>query len=151
MMNQQWLFQATLQYQPNVPPVEVGERSTRCGDLLGSGDGIVRGETLQGRVHWTIFEVQGPICETNIVGVITTDDGAEVAFETRGYGVVPDPTLAHVWEMPAVVTFRTESPAYQWLNTTLARLEGTFDMHSGVHTYQVYSPQRTDAGRQVTG
>jgi hypothetical protein len=80
--------------------------------------------------------VQGPFCETNIVGVITTDDGAEVAFETRGYGLVPDPKEPSTWDMPAVVKFRTESPAYQWLNTTLARWEGAFDMDRGLHTYQ---------------
>jgi hypothetical protein len=97
---------------------------------------------LQGRVHWSIFEVQGPICATTIVGVITTDDGATLEIETRGYGIVPDPDLPHLWDMPAVVRFRTESPAYQWLNTMLARWEGTFDMHHGVHTYQAYFQPR---------
>jgi hypothetical protein len=82
--------------------------------------------------------VEGPICETSIVGVMSTDDGATLEFETRGYGVVPDPNQPHLWDMPAVVRFRTESQAYQWLNTTLARWEGTFDMSSGVHTYQAY-------------
>ncbi len=142
MTNQHGLFQAELHYQPNAPPVEFRMGSSISGDLLGSGDGIVRGATLQGRVQWSIFEVQGPICETTIVGVITTDDGAQVEFETRGYGVVPDPNQPHLWDMPAVVKFRTESPAYQWLNTTLARWEGTFDMHRGVHTYQAYYQQR---------
>ena len=138
MTNHDRFFQAALHYRPNAVPVELHDHATRCGELLGSGDGIVRGERLQGRVHWSIFEVQGPICETNIVGVITTDDGAEVAFETRGYGLVPDPTQPSTWDMPAVVKFRTESPAYQWLNTTLARWEGTFDMDRGLHTYQAY-------------
>jgi hypothetical protein len=142
MANNQQLFQAALHYRPSAPPVQLHEHSSRSGDLLGSGDGIVRGATLQGRVQWSIFEVQGPICETNIVGLITTDDGATVEFETRGYGVVPDPNQPQLWDMPAVVKFWTESPAYQWLNTTLARWDGTFDMHSGIHTYQAYYQQR---------
>lgn len=85
---------------------------------------------------------RGPICETTIVGMITTDDGATVEFATRGYGVVPDPNQPHLWDMPAVVRFWTESPAYQWLTTTLARRDGTFDMHRGVHTYQAYYQPR---------
>ena len=103
---------------------------------------MVWGATLQGRVHWSIFEVQGPVCETTIVGAITTEDGAQVELETRGYGVVPDPNQPHLWDMPAVVRFRTESSTYQWLNTTLARWEGTFDMRRGVHTYQAYYQAR---------
>jgi hypothetical protein len=123
-------------------PVELHQHSSRSGDLLGSGDRSVQGATLQGRVDWSIFEARGPVCETTIVGVITADDGAQVEFATRGYGVVPDPTQPHLWDMPAVVRFWTESPAHQWLNTTLARWEGTFDMRRGVHLYQVYSQPR---------
>ena len=142
MRNHHQLFQAELHYRPNVPPVELHDSSSRSGELLGSGDGVVRGATLQGRVHWSLFEVQGPICETNIVGVITTDEGAQLEFETRGYGVVPDPNQSNLWDMPAVAKFRTESPTYQWLNAILALWEGTFDMHTGVHSYQAYYHQR---------
>ena len=142
MTSNQQFFQAELHVQPSAPPVQMDERSRRSGDLLGSGDGIVWGATLQGRVHWSIFEVQGPVCETTIVGAITTEDGAQVELETRGYGVVPDPNQPHLWDMPAVVRFRTESSTYQWLNTTLARWEGTFDMRRDVHTYQAYYQAR---------
>ena len=142
MTSNQQLFQAELHYRPSAAPVQLHQHASRSGDLLGSGDGIVRGAMLQGRVHWSLFEVQGPICETNIVGVISTEDGAQVEFETRGYGLVPDPDQPDLWDMPAVLRFRTESPAYQWLNTTLARWEGTFGMLRGVHTYQAYYQQR---------
>jgi hypothetical protein len=142
MINHHQLFQAEFYYRPDIPPVELHDTSSRSGELLGSGDGVVRGAILQGRVHWSLFEVQGPICETNMLGVITTDDGAHLEFETRGYGVVPDPNQSHLWEMPAVVKFRTESPTYQWLNAVLALWEGTFDMHSGIHSYQAYYHQR---------
>jgi len=142
MTSNQQLFQAELRVRPSAPPVQVHEPPRSSGDLLGSGDGIVRGATLQGRVHWSIFEVQGAICETTIVGVITTDDGAQLDFETRGYGVVPVSNQPDLWDMPAVVRFRTQSPTYQWLNTTLAWLEGTFDMRRGVHTYQAYYQPR---------
>jgi hypothetical protein len=143
MTSNQQLFQAELHFRPGAPPVQLhDERPSGSGDLLGSGDGTVRGAKLQGRVHWSIFEVQGPICETTVVGVITTDDGETLELETRGYGIVPDPDQPHLWDMPAVVRFRTASPAYRWLNTTLARWEGTFDMHRGVHTYQAYYQPR---------
>jgi len=142
MTRNQQLFDAELHFLPSAPPVQLHERLNTSGDLLGSGDGTVRGSALQGGVHWSIFEVQGPVCETSIVGVITTDDGATVEFATRGYGVVPDPNQPHLWDMPAVVRFWTESPAYQWLTTTLARWDGTFDMHRGVHTYQAYYQPR---------
>lgn len=142
LTNDQQLFRAELHHRPSAPPVQPHEHSRGSGELLGSGDGIVRGAALQGQVRWSIFEAEGPICETSIVGVISTDNGATLEFETRGYGVVPDPNQPQVWDMPAVVRFRTESPAYDWLNTTLARWEGTFDTRSGVHTYQTYYHQR---------
>src|SRR5258708_39716048 len=126
MRNHHLLFQAEFHYGPNIPPVELHDNSSRSGELLGSGDGVVGGAILQGRVHWSLFEVQGPICETNIVGVITTDDGAQLEFETRGYGVVPDPNQAHLWEMPAGAKFWPESPGSTGLNPTLARGDETF-------------------------
>ncbi|HEV2238122.1 MAG TPA: DUF3237 family protein [Ktedonobacterales bacterium] len=142
MTNDQPLFHAELHYQPGAPAVQLHDGSSNGTSPLGSGEGVVRGTTLQGRVKWSLFEVQGPICETNLVGVITTEDGAQVEFETRGYGVVPDPSRPQLWDMPAVVRFWTGSPAYQWLNTTLAVWEGMFDMRQGVHTYQAYYQKR---------
>src|SRR5260370_25321568 len=81
MINRHQLFQAEFHYRPNIPPVELHDSSSRSGELLGSGDGIVGGATLQGRVHWSLFEVQGPICETNMVGVITTDNGSMPSWQ----------------------------------------------------------------------
>jgi hypothetical protein len=92
MTSGQQLFHAELQYRPSAPPVQRHERSSRSGDLLRSGDGRVWGATLQGRVHWSIFEVQGPICETTIIGVISTNDGATVEFETRAMESFQIPT-----------------------------------------------------------
>jgi hypothetical protein len=88
MPNNPVLFQAALQYLPDAPPVDLGGGPKRSGELLGSGDGIIHGANLRGRVHWSIFEVQGPVCETTMVGVITTDDGATIDWETRGSGHV---------------------------------------------------------------
>jgi len=34
-----------------------------------------------GIVRWTLFEAQGgTVCESNLFGVITTDDGIEIRF-----------------------------------------------------------------------
>jgi hypothetical protein len=47
------LFDAELQYQPDVEPVVASEG--REGELIGSGDGAVDGVRLAGRLRWSMF------------------------------------------------------------------------------------------------
>ena len=48
MTRNQQLFEAELHFLPSAPPVQLHERLNTSGDLLGSGDGNVRGSALQG-------------------------------------------------------------------------------------------------------
>lgn len=135
------LFELSLQYRPDMPPVVAGEG--RKGRLLGSGDGRAAGARLRGNVRWSIFEVTGSErCEVELAGVIQTDDGARVEFEARGYGLVPDPRQPNHWQMNAAVRFSTAAGSpYAWTNSILAVWSGSFDMATGRHVYGVYVPR----------
>src|SRR2546427_13017745 len=94
------LFEAELRYQPGMEVVVPAEG--REGELLGSGDGTIIGEKLRGRIRWSMFTadcvyplVQAGVtpppgqhlCTTNPGGVIETDDGAQIWFDAKGYGL----------------------------------------------------------------
>jgi hypothetical protein len=100
----------------------------------------VNGPRLQGRIRWDLYERVGEVrCETNFTGVIEADDGAQIRFDTMGYGMVPDRSNPHRWHMVAAVQFDTTSTKYAWLNTVLAVWNGEFDMATYRHRYQVYA------------
>lgn len=49
----------------------------RTGEYLGSGEGRIRGEQISGHVHWDLVEkVEETMCESNLRGLLRTDDGA---------------------------------------------------------------------------
>ena len=82
------LFDAELDYQPGMAPLT----SEGDGALIGSGDGAVRGPKLTGKLEWTLFEQPGStFCSMAPVAKITTDDGAQIRFEVRGYGTRSGP------------------------------------------------------------
>ncbi len=131
------LFDAELQYRPEMAPVVSAEG--RTGRLLGSGDGQIRGARIKGRIRWSIFEDQGAgECKTNIAGFIETDDGSRIAMETRGFGVVPDSARPSHWRMSAAIQFKAEGK-HAWLQSVLAVWDGSFDMDTGRHSYRAYS------------
>ncbi len=133
------LFDLSLQYRPEMPPV-VPSRG-REGTLLGSGDGRVEGPRLHGAVRWSIFEVTGrERCKVNLVGTIQADDGREVTFDAVGFGIVGDPRLPNRWHLNAAVQFRTERDSpHAWLNQLLAVWDGYFEMRTGQHAYHAYA------------
>lgn len=46
------LFDAELQYRPGMTPIaKDGE-----GELIGSGNGVLRGDRLEGSFRWALFE-----------------------------------------------------------------------------------------------
>ena len=56
-MSLEHMFDAELQYRPGMPPIATeGE-----GRLIGSGDGAVRGEKVDGSLRWTLFEEPGAL------------------------------------------------------------------------------------------
>jgi hypothetical protein len=108
------LFDIKLQHKPGFTTAPVSQEG-RVGELLGSGDGVVKGPTIAGSVHWSIFDIVGEVCETNVTGVITADNGARIQFDTRGFGTVPDKKRPERWNMPAACKFVTDAEEHSWL------------------------------------
>lgn len=131
------LFQVELEYREDKPPVS---SDGKVGEYIGSGDGLVHGARLNGRVHWTLFEEQGKaICESNLFGIIETDDGATVKFDTLGFFRRPGKENPNKWIASAAVRFDTVDDRYRWLNAVLGAWEGEFDMGMYRHHYRVYA------------
>lgn len=147
------LFDAELRYQPGMEVVVPAEG--REGDLIGSGDGTVTGEKLRGKIRWSMFSadcvyplVQAGVmlspgqhlCTTNPGGVIETDDGAQIWFDARGYGLRGyEASRPHLWHLTMALQFSTTDERYLWLNTILGVWEGEFDENTAHAHYQAYA------------
>ena len=132
------LFDLELQYQPDA--VQHSSAEGRPGNYLGSGTGVATADRLNGTVRWDLYEDQAPDrCETGFAGVITTDDGATISFDTRGWGYVPSKSEPNAWHMNAAVRFATDDPRYSRLDGLLAVWDGTFDAVTYQHRYTVYA------------
>ncbi len=146
------LFDAELRYKSDmdvVVPVEGRE-----GELIGSGEGTVTGEKIRGTVRWSFFAancayllvkagVEPPpgqhLCYTNPGGVIQTEDGAQIWFDAKGYGLRGyDEAQPHKWRLTMALQFNTDDERYRWLNTTLGVWEGRFDEKTGHARYRAY-------------
>ncbi len=149
------LFEARLQYQSDMDVVVSVE--TREGELVGSGDGTVAGDLLGGKARWSMYAgncayvfvragVEPPagqdLCTVHPAGVIATDDGAEVWFDARGYGLRgADQSHPHLWVLTMAVQFQTTDQRYQWLNTTLGVLVSEFDESAGRALWRAFVPR----------
>lgn len=127
--------------------------SKRDGPFIANGEGTVSG-TIQGRIRMSFFAkdcayllVQagvdpGPglhLCKENDGGVIETDDGARIVFDTRGYGLRgADPASPRRWRLSMAVQFSTDDKRYGWLNTAFGLWEGQFDEEKGKASYSAY-------------
>lgn len=132
------LFRVELQYQEGLAAITSPEG--RLGQYLGSGNGTIQGQGIQGMVRWDLYEVVGETqCQTNFAGFIETDNGAKIRFEANGFGIVPDKSKPQQWHIANAVQFDTEDQRYHWLNTMLALWDGEFDMETYRHSYQVYT------------
>lgn len=132
------LFEMELQYQEGMAAMTSAEG--KIGQYIGSGDGTASGEEIQGNVRWDLYEVIDEArCQTNFAGVIETDDGAQVHFDARGYGMATNPSQPDAWHMVYAVQFETADEKYYWLNTTLALWDGQLDMKNYRHHYRVYA------------
>ena len=118
---------------------EVVPDAGRPGEYLGSGEGSAVGPDLTGSVRWDLSEHSGETaCEMFFSGVIDTEDGASIRFDTSGYGTVPDPKGAPgLWEATAAVRFRTDDPRYAWLTGRPATWEGQLDTNTYRHRYRI--------------
>ena len=139
------LFEARLQYQSDMAVVVSAE--TQESELVGSGDGHVLGDRLSGQARWSMYAgncayvfvragLEPPagqhLCTVHPAGVIETDDGAQIWFDARGYGLRgADLSHPQMWVVTMAVQFTTTDQRYQWLNTTLRVLVSEFDERSG--------------------
>jgi hypothetical protein len=104
------LFEVKLSYVEGKPAVSM---DGKVGEYLGSGEGTVAGVKLNGTVYWTLFEAQRETaCESNLFGVITTEDGAEIRFDTMGFFRRPYKDKPHLWVTSAAVSFETDDERY---------------------------------------
>jgi hypothetical protein len=117
------LFDAELQARSDMPPAVATEG--REGKLVGNGDGTVRGPRIRGKLRWSNFEKVGEsVCEMNLTGVIDTEDGARIDFDSRGYALLANPPK---WDTAGAMRFATTDKRYEWLNGALANWQGNFD------------------------
>jgi hypothetical protein len=139
-MSLEHLFDAELEYRPGMSRI-AGDGE---GQLIGSGDGVIRGERLDGTLRWTLFERPGElVCPMNPVLAITTGDGAEVRVEGRGYARRDRPE-DRLWRVAATLRFETGDERYAWLNGRLAVWEGEFDAKEERARYRAYlAPELT--------
>lgn len=153
------LFDAGLEYINDMPSEVPTE--DREGDYIGSGVGAVRGEKVTGSIRWSMFAADcaylmvragiepGPgqdLCRVHPGEVIETTDGARIDFDARGYGLRgPDRSRPHIWRLSAALTFATKDERYEWLNSTLAVWEGTFDDVAGRADYRAYAASQPAA------
>ncbi len=134
------LFDIVLQYKKELAPLALSGNQT--GKLLGSGDGQLKGEKLAGTVRWDIYEKGGVVtgdsrCQTNITGIIEAEDGAQIHFDSTGYGFQAEPDR---WTMVATLNFTTSDERYAWLRSVLGIWSGQFDTQTGQHRYQAFAP-----------
>jgi hypothetical protein len=112
----------------------------KVGEYIGSGEGTVVGSEVNGTVHWTLFEGQNErVCQSNLFGVISTADGAEIKFDSMGLFMIPDREKPHLWKTSAGVSFGTDNENYLWINSLLGVWEGEFDSKSYRDHYHGYA------------
>jgi hypothetical protein len=81
------------------------------------------------------------LCTVNPDGVIETDDGAQIWFDAKGYGLREfNETQPHMWNLSMAIQFKTSDERYQSLNTTLGVLISEFDEAVGRALWRVYIP-----------
>lgn len=139
-MGLEHVFDTELHFRQGMDPVVTPQG--RDGELVGSGDGAVRGPEVNGTIRWSNFETQGEVlCGMYPAGVIETGDGATIRFDAKGYALrnVSDDSPTG-WKVAGGMRFETDSPRYGWLNEALGLWEGEFDEATGEATWRVYAP-----------
>ncbi len=137
------LFDAELRYQDGMAPIcELDGR----GKLVGSGTGRVEGPGISGTVRWSNFEqVFADHCRLNVMGMIETDDGAEIRFDSQGFAVPPAGEGA--WKVASAVRFVVNDSRYRWLDAAPAMWEGEFDATTATARYRAYLRAGPRSGR----
>ena len=126
----------------------------RDGPFIASATGTITGEEIHGKIKMSFYAADcayllvqagvdpGPgqhLCKENDGGIIETEDGAKITFDTRGYGLRgADPLNPKKWRLAMAVQFSTKDKRYQWLNTAFGLWEGQFDEEQGRASYKTY-------------
>ncbi|HZD58267.1 MAG TPA: hypothetical protein VE136_16165 [Anaerolineales bacterium] len=132
-----FLFDMKLHYRKEKPPVTM---DGKLGEYIGSGDGTLNGLRINGNVHWTLFEAQTEtVCPANLIGLITTDDNAEIKLDAIGFFMRPDPADPYRWVNSAAIRFVTADERYAWLNSILGVWRGETDGRIWRHDIQVHA------------
>jgi hypothetical protein len=133
------LFEVELQFQQGM--TKASRSKNISGEYIGSGVGTIEGPRIKGSVQWDLFEErEETLCRSNLVGVIDTNDGARIKFDSRGFFIRPDDSDQNTWVTSASVHFDTTDQRYDSLNAHLAVWEGEFDMGKLRHHYYAYVP-----------
>lgn len=141
-MKLEHIFDADLQFRPEMEAIVSADG--RDGELIGSGDGVVRGP-VSGKLRWTLFEnAHGDFCDMNPAGLIETDDGAKIPFDAKGYTIrVGDGE----WKTGLVLKFSPSDERYAWLADTPGLCAGEFNEKTGQAAWRVFG--RTTASAIV--
>jgi len=145
------LFDFELQATPGRQPYISTEG--RDGSFITNSIGTLTGK-IRGKIRMAFFAIDcayllvqagrdpGPgqhLCKENDGGVIETEDGARIAFDTKGYGLRgADPSFPKRWRLAMAVQFSTTDKRYEWLNTAFGFWEGQFDEEKGSASYKGY-------------
>jgi hypothetical protein len=152
------LFDAELHYQTDLDPLVPSEG--REGELIGSGDGAAKGAKLAGRLRWSMFAADclfrpdgstangdgDHLCTTNPALLLTTDDGARIWFDAKGYGLRRQADAPN-WLMTSSLRFQTEDERYRWLDNAFGLWEGVFDEQARRARYRAYRQTTAPGGR----
>ena len=130
------LFVLDLKYRG---PIELAPIGDKVGNLVGGGDGALRGPKLKGTVRWSNYETTGndEVCSLQVPGLIQTHDGAEIQFEGRELAMPLSGTKK--WKVAGVMRFKTADSRYAWINEAFAMTSGTFDYESGTARWTAYA------------
>lgn len=98
------------------------------GQLYGTMEGRLEGERLTGDVHLTNLAPRRPdnVNMPTLRGILTTADGASIWMELDGIATLREADAARVFLTSC--RFRARDPAYSWLNTTFAVVDGILDV-----------------------
>ncbi len=132
-MGLEQLFDANLQFQPGMQAIVSADG--RVGELVGSGTGEVSGR-ISGALSWTLYEDVGEdFCQMSPGGLIETEDGATIPFDGKGYALRRSESE---WATEMVLKFEATDARYEWLNSTVALVEGKFNTETGAGAWRVY-------------
>jgi hypothetical protein len=115
------------------------------GQLYGTMEGRAIGDRLSGSLHLTNLAARRPdnVNLPSLRGLLTTDDGATVWLELDGIATLRSSDNARVFVTSC--RFRSGDPAYRWLDTVVAVVEGVLDRVAvgGVARAEVYACEPT--------